>query len=119
MSLVSVLVCGTWFFPIEEQLYSPRPSPGGGARRGPGLGGWLKSVDVTWGKEARGRGWGWCSYLALVSVSCSSLFDRDTIPGPERIMRRGRGASQASEPSVCRRRCAPCAERRSCARTGP
>src|SRR5712691_1153384 len=21
MSLVSVLVCGTWFFPIEEQLY--------------------------------------------------------------------------------------------------
>ena len=33
--------------------HSPGPSAGGGARRGPRVGGLLTAVDVPWGKETR------------------------------------------------------------------
>ena len=56
---------------------------------------------------------------AARSAEVPASYPADARPGPGHIRRQGRGAAQASAISVCRRRCAPCAAQRSCARTGP
>ncbi len=56
---------------------------------------------------------------AARSAEAPASYPADARPGPGHIRRQGRGAAQASAISVCRRRYAPCAAQRSCARTGP